>query len=900
MLFCICVFAGCSISLSSSEEQETAHPDEQEEFKDLLVPELGPSSGPGSSDVALQFSVTTDTECPDGEINEDFLHKNLNFHSGDLIYLVADLTIYRFQWAEENFQLIFDMSPLRALDITLYEASTGLFSESITDDHLVVGLTYSVPENRAEERNYRIVFQVVVKGSGTQLQVRAFFQDFDETYTYRAGVGAQEDAALPEHQRPALTREDVAVRFAVTTDEECPRGKLREEAFHDDLTILGGDRVYLVADFTVDGFEWAEDRFGITFELSSKDDYDVALIDANAQFLEKYSTGDHQSFTLTYAVPEDRTEKRDYRVVFSADALRLPREQLRMRTLFLDLADVPFDYEVGFDYTFELNQDNTYTLVSTNASEARELVIPSGYHGLPVTRIAERAFYENQELDEILLPSSLKEIGAQAFAGTALKFIEIPASVERIEESLFEGSALTSISIPSSVKEIGAKAFAGSALRSITVPSSLEIIEESLFEGSALTSINLSYVTTIQARAFYNCPLESIRIPSSVKRIEREAFFGCNQLQSVEIGNLNAWCKIAFNGVDANPIHCSDHVYYGSSLLRQISFPGGLTEIASYAFYGCTQLESINFGDVSTVGDYAFYGCTALRGVEANQAFQSVGTDAFAQCSVDSLRVHKSLSYASELCRYFPQVKSAECSVSEASNFTIPAGKLNYCLFGTSNNIKITAAYGSEAHILFRDISLSGAGPLDLTNVDQAYLTFVGTNTVSSDSTAYPALKASGLILEGTTNLASLSFSGKDGQNGTVGGNGFDGTNGKKGSGDDTDRSARAGSDGTDGGAGTNGTNGGDAAVVGSLTVKSGHVRFSGDMVVPGATVATAGTVPAVSNIGSFYHGNTIAGQAMADAAVPGATVATADAAGVQSLLRAFPCWAALWCLPWG
>lgn len=75
---------------------------------------------------------------------------------------------------------------------------------------------------------------------------------------------------------------------------------------------------------------------------------------------------------------------------------------------------------------------------------------------------------------------------------------------------------------------------------------SVTSIGESAFSSCTnLTSVTIpESVTSIGKQAFYNCSrLTSITIPKSVTIIERYAFGGCTNLKTVDISDLEAWCR---------------------------------------------------------------------------------------------------------------------------------------------------------------------------------------------------------------------------------------------------------------------------------------------------------------------------------------------------------------------
>ena len=82
-------------------------------------------------------------------------------------------------------------------------------------------------------------------------------------------------------------------------------------------------------------------------------------------------------------------------------------------------------------------------------------------------------------------------------------------------------------------------------------------------------------VTIIAGGAFVGTSIESVVIPDSVKFVVARAFYGCDQLKTVDFGD-------------------------------------GIIEIQEEAFRECTALESIILPkNLETIGDGAFYGCTS-------------------------------------------------------------------------------------------------------------------------------------------------------------------------------------------------------------------------------------------------------------------------------------------------
>ncbi|HFU4192482.1 TPA: leucine-rich repeat protein, partial [Streptococcus suis] len=86
--------------------------------------------------------------------------------------------------------------------------------------------------------------------------------------------------------------------------------------------------------------------------------------------------------------------------------------------------------------------------------EGGRLVIPEG-----VTEIAYNAYAYNQNIREVVFPSTLTKIGSGAFSGTSLTTISLPAGVTTIESYAFSGTQLTDISLPAGLTHLGDYAF---------------------------------------------------------------------------------------------------------------------------------------------------------------------------------------------------------------------------------------------------------------------------------------------------------------------------------------------------------------------------------------------------------------------------------------------------------
>lgn len=223
---------------------------------------------------------------------------------------------------------------------------------------------------------------------------------------------------------------------------------------------------------------------------------------------------------------------------------------------------------------------------------------------------------------------------ATATATGALKTVTFPDSLKKIEDGAFRQSSITSVKLPN--VEYGKYVFDCSALQSVTVTDDLTAIPEKAFWGcDELTSVDLGNVTTIGVSAFERCAFTAIDL-SKVTEIGDYAFY-FSKLENVTVPAATKTGKGAF-------MNCPDLVtatvlgdtldpymfFYCTSL--ETLTAENVTTIEPFALGYCVKLAELPVGKVERIGYGAFRNCHALVNVTLPATLKELGKYAFADC----------------------------------------------------------------------------------------------------------------------------------------------------------------------------------------------------------------------------------------------------------------------------
>ena len=243
------------------------------------------------------------------------------------------------------------------------------------------------------------------------------------------------------------------------------------------------------------------------------------------------------------------------------------------------------------------------------ASFNGKLVLPSYYHGLPVTYV--EGFTDMSGLTEVVLPDQLECILPSAFRGcTSLNMPDFPETLRSVLDEAFKGctSMTGPLKLPQSLTTISASAFSDTGINSVSLPSSVESVGTSAFAGCEnLVTVTISGDCELNSGVFLGCTaLKTFNVADGVRLIaniisNHSVFSGCTSLQSVDfISHLEAIGDEYFKGC--------------TGLSGHITVPSTVSSVGAEAFSGCEKITSVTIeSGVQKIGHLAFSGCKNIE-----------------------------------------------------------------------------------------------------------------------------------------------------------------------------------------------------------------------------------------------------------------------------------------------
>lgn len=263
----------------------------------------------------------------------------------------------------------------------------------------------------------------------------------------------------------------------------------------------------------------------------------------------------------------------------------------------------------------------------------------------PNTDIPPTAIYGNEDLTEVILPSSLMFMLPNSFANNAsLTDLTIPDNLLLIAQT-YDWQVFNPEQQSFENIVIGSGSPYTANNKYIIYNDNVLIANYANAEGGVVNDIPAD-VTEIGAAAFrYRTDITSVVIPNTIGRIGEVAFETCENLTSITWSEneleLGVECFMGCGFVNLRlPAYVSSFdggVFNGCTSLETITIPSTITLTGEGAFSNCTSLTDIVFedrtnADILVIEESCFNSCTALESITLPENVFIYGK-AFSNCS---------------------------------------------------------------------------------------------------------------------------------------------------------------------------------------------------------------------------------------------------------------------------
>jgi len=273
--------------------------------------------------------------------------------------------------------------------------------------------------------------------------------------------------------------------------------------------------------------------------------------------------------------------------------------------------------------TFLYEKMDGYARLTRYGGSEPVVTVAAEYEGLPVTEIAENAFYDAGKCEEIVLPKSVKSIGTNAFRGCkSLKRVMLPEGCESLGDYAFEGcKSLESVGLSARLTEIKEGTFSKSGIKTLTLPDTIKKVGEEAFANCAsLQFLDLGNgVTELGEKVIKNCskqlslvlpPELTISDASVVENVNMIYRRGQRGIALLQYGGHETEIVIPDKLGDADIVAIGPGVFKMFAYLEKITLPSRLIFIGEQAFAGCSGLKEIIFPEtLEHIGKGAFTAC---------------------------------------------------------------------------------------------------------------------------------------------------------------------------------------------------------------------------------------------------------------------------------------------------
>ena len=289
----------------------------------------------------------------------------------------------------------------------------------------------------------------------------------------------------------------------------------------------------------------------------------------------------------------------------------------------MDLAQAEFYHDGGAYVTRWYANANTPTILNPIDGEFKSSPDISGY-----------MFMECKNLRTVTVPTDCKEIALNAFYGgtdkdgISLTTINLNNVLEVIAGYAFEkNEKLGQVTLPSTLKQIGYNAFCDCHDMTLgnangQLPNSITDIDNQAFANTSIAEVilpaNASY-TTVKTNVFgWSRELTKVTIPANVTTLMNGSFRDSEKLAIIddaaanitEIGDEAFMNDIALpsaevNGLIAHLTTLNNSVFNGCTAVTEVNIPAGVKTLKNLTFANCTNINCVTVNSATAPTGYA-------------------------------------------------------------------------------------------------------------------------------------------------------------------------------------------------------------------------------------------------------------------------------------------------------
>lgn len=290
----------------------------------------------------------------------------------------------------------------------------------------------------------------------------------------------------------------------------------------------------------------------------------------------------------------------------------------------------------------------------------KNVVLPSDVDDYLNGAEQQGAFYNQNKITSVVMPSTLTSIDSYSFFGCEkLSTVYIGSNITNIGTLVYGNCHnIEEIEVSENNKNFtsadGKNCIISTTNKELmygcqntAIPTNSELVvsigDYAYFGNKNLITINISdNITKIGVGSFQNCnKLEEIEVGLGLLSVENNAFLNVNSTENngqgvLNIKSLTSWCNIDFSNANSNPMSALKVVNDSDSDSDNtlITIPTGITTLKQYTFCNYDTLSTLIIPDsVTSISSSTFIGCISIKNLSVGNGLESFNKGLFGGCA---------------------------------------------------------------------------------------------------------------------------------------------------------------------------------------------------------------------------------------------------------------------------